>query len=322
MRRSKRVNVSLAVLVLAMLVPSILVAQEPLRWKFENGEKLDYNMVQDMTMAMEGGPVGKMETKMRQQMEMTWDVQQVNADGSAVIRQTFDRVRMKMTTPGGEINYDTDSVEAPAGMAAMIAPMYKAMTEAEFIITMSDRGQVTEVNIPDEVIEALKNSPGAAMMGDLATSEGFKKMIAQGSLVLPENPPQKGDSWSSKVEMENPMAGKQTVETTYRYEETKEMDGTTYAVIRPELKMSIASTPEQNVQMKVTDQSSEGEVLFNVDEGRLHTSKFKQNVTLDVSVGGQSMTQKIDQTVDVTVTPTDEAKSEARSTSEAPAGTE
>jgi hypothetical protein len=310
MRLSERMSVSVAVLVAAMLAPSFLAAEEPLRWKFENGEKLDYNMVQDMTMAMEGGPVGKMETKMRQQMDMTWNVQKVNADGSAEIRQTFDRVQMTMTTPGGEINYDSDSVEAPAGMAAMIAPMYKAMTEAEFIITMSDRGQVTDVKIPDEVIEALKNSPGAAMMGDLATSEGFKKMIAQGSLVLPEDSPEKGESWTSKVEMENPMAGKQTVETTYRYEDTKEMDGATYAVIRPEVTMSIASAPQQNVQMKVTEQTSEGEVLFNVDEGRLHTSKLKQNVTLDVAVGGQSMKQKIDQTVDVTVKPADEAETE------------
>ena len=313
---------TLLTLVLSALAPEPLAAQEPLRWKFEKGEKLNYNMVQDMTMAMEGGPVGQLETKMRQEMDMTWNVDDVNAEGEAVIRQTFDRVQMKMTTPAGEFTYDSDSVEAPAGLAAMIAPMYKAMTEAEFIITMTDRGEVKDVKIPEEVVTALKNSPGAAAMGDLATAEGFKKMIAQGALVLPETAPQQGESWSSKVEMNNPMVGKQTVETTYRYEDTKEMDGATYAVIRPELKMEFANNPQPNIQMKITDQSSDGEVLFNIEEGRLHTSTLHQNVTLDITAGGQSMKQKIDQTIDVKVSPAEESESEAKSTSEEPAGTE
>ena len=38
--------------------------------------------------------------------------------------------------------------------------------------------------------------------------------------------------------MNNPAVGKQTVETTYRYEGTKDIEGTKYAVIKPELKMN------------------------------------------------------------------------------------
>ncbi|MEX2309282.1 MAG: DUF6263 family protein [Pirellulales bacterium] len=285
-------------------------AQEPLRWKFEKGEKLDYKMVQDMTMTAEGGPLKKMETKMRQEMDMTWDIEDVNAEGHAVIRQKFDRVKMKMTTPVGGFEYDSDSDEAPAGLAAMIAPMYKAMTEGEFIITMSDRGEVKDVKIPEEVLTALKNSPGAAAMGDLSTAEGFKKMISQGALVLPEAQPKEGETWSTKVEMNNPMVGTQTVQTTYRYEGDKEMDGTTYSVIRPELKMDFANNAQPNLQMKIGEQSSDGEVLFNVDEGRLHTSTLNQNLTLDITVGGQPMKQKIDQKINVTVTRAGEAESD------------
>ena len=51
-------------------------------------------------------------------------------------------------------------------------------------------------------------------------------MISQGALVLPEDPPKKGETWTTKVEMNNPAVGKQMVETTYRYEGTKEIDGT------------------------------------------------------------------------------------------------
>jgi Family of unknown function (DUF6263)/Wolframin C-terminal OB-fold domain len=421
------------------VVPSIALAQEPLRWKFESGEKLDYRMVQDMTMQLnhnavaeekpsqvtwneymrdvglnsqkanearseeifrqkykdkivawsgkvssvseqlvgggfdvgvsmiptesalggsdltlsasqdfknavlrlnkgapiqftgrlvrQGGPVTNhevelmslgnmakdvaqggqnMETKMRQEMDMTWNVQEVKPDGNAVIRQKFDRVKMKMESPYGGFEFDSQSEQAPAGLAAMIAPMYKAMTEGEFIITMSNRGEVMDVKVPEEVVTALKNSPGAAAMGDLATADGFKKMISQGALVLPEKAPSEGDTWTSKVEMKNPMVGTQIVETTYRYQGTKEMDGTTLAVIEPELKMSFGENPQPNVQMKIADQTSSGEVLFNIEEGRLRSSTLKQNVTIDVTAGGQSMKQKIDQTIDVKVSPAGE----------------
>ena len=44
----------------------------------------------------------------------------------------------------------------PTGLAAMIAPMYKAMTKGEFEITMTARGEVKDVKIPEEVIAALK----------------------------------------------------------------------------------------------------------------------------------------------------------------------
>ena len=61
---------------------------------------------------------------------MTWDVQGVDEKtGDAVIKQKFDAVKMKMTTPIGGFEYDSKSEAVPTGLAAMIAPMYKAMTQ-------------------------------------------------------------------------------------------------------------------------------------------------------------------------------------------------
>src|SRR3954466_5189346 len=226
------------VTVLSIGASTSFAAETALRWKFKVGEKLDYTMVQDMTMSASGGPIPAMNSTMRQEMDMTWDVQGVDdKTGEAVIRQKFDRVKMKMSTPVGGFEYDSKSEEAPTGLGAMIAPMYKAMTEGDFEITMTSRGEVKDVKIPEQVITALKNSPNEAAMGDIASADGFKKMISQGALVLPEKPPKKGDTWTTKVEMKNPAFGKQTVETTYRYDGTKEVKGTKFAVIKPQLKM-------------------------------------------------------------------------------------
>lgn len=302
-------------------------AEEPLRWKFEVGQKFNYSMKQNMSMVAMGGPVGQMTTTMSQDMDMTWDVQGVNDDKSeAIIKQKFERVKMTMKTPVGEFTYDSQSDVAPTGLGAMIAPMYKAMTNGEFEITMTARGEVKDVKIPEEVIAALKASPGAAAMGDIASAEGFKKMISQGALVLPEAAPKKGDTWSSKVEMKNPAVGKQTVETTYTYDGTEDVDGATYAVIKPQLKMEFDNAPAAEgqpkpatpqISMKIADQSSDGKILFNVAKGRLYSTTLQQKVTIDATIGGQTMQQKIDQNIVVNVTPAGEKKSEE--TAEKPA---
>jgi Family of unknown function (DUF6263) len=310
----------LLVALLGTFVATSVRADDPLRWKFNVGEKLDYKMVQDMAMSASGPQIPEMKTTMRQEMNMTWDVVGVDEkSGEAVIRQKFDQIKMKMNTPVGGFEYDSKSEEAPSGLGAMIAPMYKAMTEGEFEITMTARGEVKDVKIPEQVLTALKNSPGAAAMGDIASADGFKKMISQGALVLPKDAPKKGESWTTKVEMKNPAVGKQTVETTYTYDGTKDVKGTTFAVIRPQLKMDFeskpadaqASQPDQpqqpaqqaQLQMKIKDQTSDGEVLFNIKAGRLHSTSLKQNVTIDASVQGKPIQQKIDQKIDVTVSP-------------------
>src|SRR5712671_3502219 len=232
---------------------------------------------------------------------------------------------MKMSTPVGGFDYDSKSEEAPSGLGAMIAPMYKAMTEGVFEITMTSRGEVKDVKIPEQVITALKNAPNAAAMGDIASADGFKTMISQGALVLPEKLPKKGDTWATKVDMKNPAFGKQTVETTYRYDGTKETKGTKFAVIKPQLKMEFENqaaakegqpqqpAAQQNV-MKIKEQTSDGEVLFNIPAGRLHSTSLKQNVTIEANA---NVNMKIDQKIDVTVTPAGEKKADAAKKPEA-----
>jgi Family of unknown function (DUF6263) len=329
-----------AIASLAATASRLPAAEEKLRWKFAVGEKLDYTMVQDMNMSVTGEKVGQLNSTMRQEMNMTWDVLGVDEKtGDAVIKQKFDQIKMKVSSPIGNFDYDSKSEAVPTGLAAMIAPMYKAMTKGEFEITMTARGEVTDVKIPEDVIAALKAAPGAAALGDITTETGFKEMIRKGALVLPEVAPKEGDTWSTQVAMNN-QAGKQIVKTIYKYVGTKEIDGVEYAVIKPELKMefdtSAAATSEapaskdpatpaeapqapkqEKMAMKIAEQSSDGEVLFNIDKGRLYSTTLQQKVTIDASVAGQAVQQKIDQKIDVKVTSAGENKAAAETKPEA-----
>jgi hypothetical protein len=299
-----RINSKLCSIVLAVVTvvavlsdASTTRAEDPLRWKLETGQKLNYNMVQDMTIGVAGGPLGNQNMQIHQVMNMIWDVVEAKEDGDALIRQKFDRVQTKMTMPPlGVVEYDSASDQAPVGIAAMLAPVYKALTEAEFELTMTPRGEIKDVMIPEKLIEALKASPNAAALGDLATPDGFKKMMSQSALVLPENAPQAGEQSETKVEMGAPFGGKQIVQTTYRYDGTKDIDGVTCAAFQPTMTMAY----EGENQPKIKEQESSGEILFNIAAGRLHSSKLDQKMTMEQAAG---MLMTINQKIAVEVKP-------------------
>jgi hypothetical protein len=288
----------LSISVLLLAVAPVALAQEPLRWKFEVGKTLNYNMIQEMNIGTTGGPFGTQDMSMTQEMHLSWSVASVNEDGNAVIRQKFEQMKVKMTSGMGAVEYDSKSETPPTGAAALFAPMYKALTSAEFELIMTPRGEFKDVKVPEELITALKNSPGGAAMGDMTSPDGFKRMIAQGALVLPEKAPQQGEEWTTTLEIDNPV-GKQIVDTTYRYEGTKDVEGVNCAVFRPKLKVRF----EGNTPVTVKAQESDGEILFNGAEGRLASSQLDQKLSMDQPGGIQV---SIAQSVKVKVTPAEE----------------
>jgi hypothetical protein len=271
--------------------------QEPLRWKLNLGEKLDYHLVEEMTLTTRGEPLEETNTPLHQEMDMTWTVVGVNDAGEAVIEQKFRNVKLKMTGPRGEkIEYQSGGDEATASLAAMVAPIYEALTKGEFEFTMTARGEIKDVKVAEEVLEAMKNSPGAALLGDVATAEGLQRMITKWALVLPEKAPQPGETSRSRVEIE--AGGEvQVVESSYRYEGTKDIDGRTFAVFRPGLEITIRS--EKGSPTKVKEQNSKGEILFDIAAGRLQSAKLERGVTMDVTVGTHRVEQNVKQTVEV-----------------------
>ncbi len=284
---------------------AIASAAEPLRWKLKVGDKLNYHTTQDMTMRIDAGAAGQMVTTFHQTVDMTWNVERLTEDGSAVIEQSIDRVTMSMTAPKGPaFEYDSDAEGPAVGMAAMIAPMFDAMTEGKFEITMTPRGEVRDIKLPQNVLDALKYSPGAAVMGDMATAEGLQQMLMQRAIVLPEESPVQGESWPNTATLNNPMVGKQTVETSYRYEGMKDVDGVNLAVFRPSIKMEFEG--DQMAQMKITEQQSDGEVLFNQEAGRLDSMALHQMTKMDVTIAGQTFQQQIDQLIEIHISPAEE----------------
>jgi hypothetical protein len=284
-------------------------AAEPLKWKLEPGVTNHYQMRMNMAMTMNVPQAGEVKTSTDQIIDMSWTVEKVEEDGTAVLKQKIDRMRMEIGLPKGEpMTIDSASDKPPEGQAAMLAPLFKAMTSGEFTVHMKPSGEITEVEVPKAMIDALTSMPGAAMMGDMATEAGFKDLIKRSSLAIPEKL-EPGVEWSSKVELKNPMTGPLLVENIYKYEGPREIDGKQYEVFKPTVKLSYGEGGATKIELQ--DQESDGEMLFDRTEGRLASSELKQSMTQKIGIGGQDMTQSIEQTVTMKWMSEQDAKAEA-----------
>ena len=109
----------------------------------------------------------------------------------------------------------------------MIAPMYKAMTEGEFEITMTSRGEVKDVKIPGTSDRPRsRTQPRRRCDGRHGHCRGLQEDdVARRAGAAGEMRRRRASTWTTKVEMKNPAVGKQIVETTYRYEGTKDVEG-------------------------------------------------------------------------------------------------
>lgn len=269
---------------------------EPLRWKFTPGMVNRYRIDQSTVSVMDLG-AGKVESRFKQTIDWNWRVEKVDAEGTATLTQTIERVQIEVAVPGGQsASFDSKSDKPAEGFAAMLAPLVEAMTAGSFTATMTNRGEVKELVVSEAVLTALANSPGAAALGELATAEGFKKAVGRASFVVPEKL-EPGTEWTVTTEVKNPSFGVQKVDTTYKYLGAKEVDGQVIDQFKPTVNIRFeGDTP---TPIEVTGQESEGEVLFNRTAGRLEKSAVKTGSDIKFTVAGREIVQKTDATIDM-----------------------
>jgi hypothetical protein len=269
-------------------------ALEAPTWKFEPGLKNRYRMTQTMKMSMSLPGGGQSNPTVTSIIDMSWVVDKVDDEGAAVLKQKMDRIRMTVESAGAQpMEFDSQSVDEPEGFAAMVAPMAAELTKTEFVVTMTRRGKIIDVQIPEAAVKAIAAAPGAQLMGDMASEEGLKTMIMRSAFEMPETL-EAGTEWTNTSELNNPIFGKQTIETTYRYIGPKESDGVRFEVFEPKLVIEFAGGP---ATASITKQESSGEILFNRDAGRLELTGLQHNVTMAITSGGATVNQTLEQTI-------------------------
>jgi hypothetical protein len=272
-----------------------------LRYRFKEGEKLNYVMVQkqEITMNVNGADTT---FKSTQTIYFTWTINAVDKDGAAKISQRIDRARMSMDAgQGGVIDFDTKDGKEPDNPAgAVIVPILKAMAGSDFTLTMSTRGEISDVVLPKKVLDALQNLGTA---GGAFTPDTLKQMPNQGSLVLPKDAVKKGDSWNDKLEVKADLVGKMVVDTKATYEGETTKDGKKLHSITLKPTMTIEAPANAAAKITLKDQNNKGAASFDGDKGRLVDSNLEQNIEMDVVACGQTVTMKMKQNFTLKLAP-------------------
>lgn len=272
------------------------IAAEPVRWKFAPGDVLRHELRQESATEFSDGEGAPLTTDLTQEMVFRVEVNRVRDDGSAELTQTIERIKFDASSAAVQnTHYDSSSEEPAEGLGAMVAPMFDAMVGAPITLTMSPRGEVTDVVLDEKLAESLKSNPMAKTAGAVFSEAGLKRAIEQSSMVLPEGP--SSDSQPVSVaDVESPF-GVQRATTIYTFiGDADGSDGPVQAW-KSKTELSFVGTPPAGKTAKVSKQQSAGTVRFDAEAGRWLESEQEQSFTIESTVMDKPVTTRTTQKV-------------------------
>lgn len=273
-------------------------AQVKLQWKFKKGETLNYQMVQNMDMSTMAGDM-----KMKQTMDMAWNVKEVKSDGSAVLTQRITRIRMTMSGGFiGKIEYDSDKKNGGGGnpIADRLGKTMGALVNADFTLTMSPSGNITDMKLSEKAKAALKTAGGGAAggLGGGLSEDTFKQMSTQMGAIFPKTAISKGKTWNHKQEVKMPF-GELKTDMNFKYAGMDSISGKKVARIELDAKVSITPKAGFPGKIDIKDKGTSGKSYFDVEKGRLVSSTMSQNMDMVIMAGGQNITTGVKSTTEM-----------------------
>ena len=200
---------SLLPLLLIFLSTSVAVSQstDAVRWNLKQGEKLKVELQQDTGFKTN---IGNRSQEVGNQMTMfvDWEVESA-ADDSFVIAQTITRIKLTVNIPDEngiqQTRLDTASDDQTGKLAEQLIEQINPLIGLKFQVTMSNRGEIKNVDIPKASLEAIRQAPSSMQIRQVITADGLRELIGQSAIVFPESSVAKGESWDSQTKVTNAL---------------------------------------------------------------------------------------------------------------------
>jgi hypothetical protein len=286
----------LGMLLLSILFASVVHGDEVIRWKVKKGQKFDVQMIQKMKQEMS---VGGRDVNVNNDtvIYMSWDVDNVDEEGLIYMTQTIDRMTMKVSGTQ-DIQFDSADEKEPTGVAATVYNSVKPLIGVKFTQVMTDQGEVKDVTLPEDAIKATKNNP---MLAQIFSEDALKEMVTKAAPVMPTEAIKKGHSWTKDADVKSP-AGQMGISNTYTYLGPTEVDGQPLEKIGVDLKLEFKGGNPFGAKISVKDQNNKGSILFDNVNGHFSSSEIKQKMTLEITVGPQTINQKLETDIQLKLT--------------------
>ncbi|MCH2131261.1 MAG: DUF6263 family protein [Pirellulaceae bacterium] len=283
--------------------PAYADAGELVCWKLTKGQRFDVTMNQEMEQitVILGNEVKVPQTT---RMEMAWTINEVDEQGNFRITQEIKRLKVATQLPDqGELIYDSNEADPPAGLATQLSTIMGPMINARIEQTMSPQGEVWDVKFPNAALAGLQQAP---ILKRMLSDEMMKKSFALSSPEFPKEALAKGQMWQTNAETKSPL-GVMKVTNSYTYGGTVQRAGKNFELMGVTVNTVFGADGNTlGTKVEVKDQVSEGQILFDNENGYLVESKVKTNMTMLITAFGQSMDQKTEATQTLTFTPVEQ----------------
>ena len=263
-------------------------AEPALKYRYKTGQRLHYELKQKLTTKMNFSGQEN-ENTISQHLDLSTVIEKVFPDGSARVKKSIDRIRIKASQPGSdrELEYDSASENEVTGQFATIVKSLSMLVGQQIEMTVSPSGESRDVVIPQSLID--KFSSPAAKMGGVNSSEGVTKMMSQGSIVFPDKTLSVGEKWKRELTTELPFGlMKSLIVFTYA---GKTSDG----LHRIDAQTTISIEPKENLpfQIKMTESRGRGIYMFDAKRGLVLASGLKQQMNMEILAAGQNTKQSV-----------------------------
>jgi Family of unknown function (DUF6263) len=270
-----------------------------LQYHWTKGEEVKQRVVFQSTSTVSGLPdnvAGEVDTSLSQVVRTVVD--DVAPDGTATLRSVFESIRWETRTPRDTMVFDTESSDpANSSAPAALKDMLTALVGQTLVVVVAPSGQVQKVDGMSRIVEKAAQSanpdPSTASLVETLKSnfsdDQLRNLLTRGSIQFPDRPLRLGDTWDGSVTMTNPVVGDQKTTTVFTLKDVDNSSGSRVATIATRVTTQNTGEPKAGVaglKMRVTGSSGEGEMIFDVTNGRLLRSTTRVTALTDMSMNG------------------------------------
>jgi len=277
-------------LTVVLTIPATVAAQE-LRYKFRPGGSTAYTAEQKQTMKVTARGQ-ELDMKVNSVLDFTLTIDSVDGkSGAAKVKYKFDRIRMSLQgSPGDDFEFDTKSEQPSKGsVVARVAPVFQAVVGAEITATVSTRGEVHDVVLPDKLKEQFQKQSGAgSSLNGLFTEDQLQQLLKDPVPVLPQEAVKPGTAWPITTELKMGPLGKKkiTAHCTYAGKEGA------LEKIDQKLDVRFEAGPDADVDFTVKTKEATGKIQFDNQKGRVVEATSRTISEMEIAaLGTVSMTE-------------------------------
>jgi hypothetical protein len=282
-------------LVFFLALGQVAQAQTTLKYQYKKGDTLQYVL----TVAQKGATTGggmDFTGGQKQSIDMTWRVESVDDKGNAKMGLKVDRAKLAAESSKESREVSSDAKEEPTDkIAKSMYTTARVLTKLQGTFTVSPRGEVENVSVPESVLKEMQAVPGADKLPPSSPEENLTAILRDNLFILPATSLASGANWKNPVKSRSPL-GKISGEVVFTYEGSVERDGRRLEKFTVKPKLKIETDPNADVVYTVKLYESVGVAYFDNVAGRLVEATNTLRVEVDAEVNAKAFSQKTETT--------------------------